>query len=47
MKLNTHWLIVRLAVQYGFGTDMWGLTPDQITSSLHVSHSINLLFDQD
>ncbi|KFZ04101.1 hypothetical protein V502_10407 [Pseudogymnoascus sp. VKM F-4520 (FW-2644)] len=26
---------VRLAVRYGFGTDIWGLTPEKITNSLH------------
>jgi hypothetical protein len=45
MKLNEHWLIARLAVKEGFGTDIWGLTPTQITNCLRVSHSINLLFD--
>jgi hypothetical protein len=28
---------VLVAANYGFGRDMWGMTPHEITSSLHVS----------
>ncbi|KAH8797761.1 hypothetical protein F5884DRAFT_743225 [Xylogone sp. PMI_703] len=34
MIRNEHWLNLRLAVRHGFGTDIWGLTPVQITDSL-------------
>jgi len=42
-----HWLIIRPAADYGFGKDIWGMTPEEITGSLRVSHNNNLSFNQD
>lgn len=37
---------VLVAANYGFGRDMWGMTPNEITSSLHVSQPHSNLFSK-